>query len=98
MIIISNYLYFQSLFVSVVNGRFLFRKAKVKLEKYAEPLLHLSGFLVNTVKTERIDEARDLASIIEKTNIIAIAGGDGTLFEVNISISLLLVMSPLKSF
>ncbi|CAL8113166.1 unnamed protein product [Orchesella dallaii] len=57
------------------------RKSKGKLEKYAEPLLHLSGFLVNIVKTERIDEARDLAGIIERTNVIAVAGGDGTVFE-----------------
>jgi len=58
------------------------RKAKGRLENYAEPLLHLSGFLVNIVKTERIDEARDLAGIIERTNVIAVAGGDGTVFEV----------------
>ncbi|ODM95182.1 Acylglycerol kinase, mitochondrial [Orchesella cincta] len=57
------------------------RKSKARLEKYAEPLLHLSGFLVNIVKTERIDEARDLAGIIERTNVIAVAGGDGTVFE-----------------
>lgn len=65
------------------NLIFFFRKAKGRLEKYAEPLLHLSGFLVNTVKTERIDEAMDLVGLIEKTNILAVAGGDGTLFEVS---------------
>lgn len=68
-------------FIFVIFGT---RKSKTKLEKYAEPLLHLSGFLVNIVRTERIDEARDLAKIIDKTNIIAAAGGDGTLFEVGL--------------
>jgi len=57
------------------------RKARWRFEKYAEPMLHLSGFLVNVVKTERISEARDLTELIERTNVIAVAGGDGTLFE-----------------
>jgi acylglycerol kinase len=37
---------------------------------------------VTIVKTERVDEAKELAGLIEKTNVIAVAGGDGTLSEV----------------
>lgn len=61
---------------------FFYRNARKDFEKYAEPLLHLAGFLVSVVKTEKVSEARDLAGIIDKTNIIAVAGGDGTIFEV----------------
>ena len=60
----------------------LCRKSKSKYEKYVEPILHCAGFLVNVVQTERISEARDLTQLIEKTNIIAVAGGDGSLLEV----------------
>ena len=59
-----------------------FRKGKKKYEKFAEPLLHMAGFLVTTVKTERVGEAKDLTGLIKKTNVIAVAGGDGTLSEV----------------
>lgn len=62
----------------LLNGR----KGKKKFEKFAEPLLHMAGFLVTTVKTERVNEAKELTGLIKKTNIIAVAGGDGTLSEV----------------
>jgi len=38
------------------------------------------------VKTEKISEARELAELIEKTNIIAVAGGDGTVMEVSVAL------------
>ncbi|CAG7722994.1 unnamed protein product [Allacma fusca] len=58
------------------------RKSRPKFEKFSEPILHMAGFLVTIVKTERVDEAKELAGLIQKTNIIAVAGGDGTLSEV----------------
>lgn len=63
---------------------FSYRKGREDFAEYAEPLIHLSGFLVNVVKTEKISEARELVELIEKTNIIGVAGGDGTLMEVSV--------------
>jgi len=64
------------------------RKGRDKFEEFAAPLIHLSGFLVNIVKTEHVSEARELVELIEKTNMIGVAGGDGTLMEVSLETDL----------
>lgn len=57
-------------------------KGKVQFERYCAPLLHLAGIKVATVRTENEGQARDLMEIMENTNAVVVAGGDGTLGEV----------------
>jgi len=56
------------------NGRKLF-------EQYSAPLLHLAGLKVSLQKTEGREEAKDLMKIMENTDAVLVAGGDGTLME-----------------
>ncbi|XP_054260282.1 acylglycerol kinase, mitochondrial-like [Macrosteles quadrilineatus] len=58
------------------------RKAKANYEKYCAPLLHLAGYSVDVIMTESEGEARSLAAKLKDTDIIVVAGGDGTLSEV----------------
>lgn len=57
-------------------------KGKAHFERYCAPLLHLAGIKVAIVKTEHEGQARDLMEIMENTNAVVVAGGDGTLGEV----------------
>lgn len=66
------------------------RKAKANFEKYCAPLLHLAGFTVDIVQTESEGQARNLAAELKNTDVVVVAGGDGTLSEVNIPIQCLI--------
>ncbi|XP_007903286.1 acylglycerol kinase, mitochondrial isoform X2 [Callorhinchus milii] len=57
-------------------------KARNLFEKNAAPILHLSGFDVNVVKTDYEGQAKKLLELVEDTDLIIVAGGDGTLQEV----------------
>jgi len=57
-------------------------KGKALFERYCAPLLHLAGMKVAIVRTEHEGQARDLMQVMEKTEAIIVAGGDGTLSEV----------------
>lgn len=57
------------------------KKGKKLYELYCEPLLNLAGIRVSTVVTEEEGQARDLMEIMENTDAVIIAGGDGTLHE-----------------
>lgn len=58
------------------------RKAKADYEKYCAPLFHLAGLKVSVVTTESEGQAKDLTEIMENTDCIVVAGGDGTVHEV----------------
>ena len=59
------------------------RKAKNLFEKYCAPLLHLAGLAVNIVTTEYAGQAKDIfEKLNSETDVIVVAGGDGTLSEV----------------
>lgn len=57
-------------------------KARSLFEKNAAPILHLSGLDVTVVKTDYEGQAKKLLELMENTDMIIIAGGDGTLQEV----------------
>lgn len=61
----------------------LLRNAKSDFEKYCAPLLHLAGYSVTVLSTEREGGARSLVeNLIGETDALIVAGGDGTLSEV----------------
>uniref|UniRef100_A0A8C8YUS6 Acylglycerol kinase, mitochondrial n=1 Tax=Prolemur simus TaxID=1328070 RepID=A0A8C8YUS6_PROSS len=51
-------------------------------EKNAAPILHLSGMDVTVIKTDYEGQAKKLLELMESTDVIIVAGGDGTLQEV----------------
>ncbi|KAM4678475.1 acylglycerol kinase, mitochondrial [Discoglossus pictus] len=57
-------------------------KARNLFEKNAAPILHLSGIDVTVVKTDYEGQAKKLLELMENTDLIIVAGGDGTLQEV----------------
>ncbi|XP_025069255.1 acylglycerol kinase, mitochondrial isoform X1 [Alligator sinensis] len=57
-------------------------KARNLFEKNAAPILHLSGLDVTIVKTDYEGQAKKLLELMENTDLIIIAGGDGTVQEV----------------
>uniref|UniRef100_A0A8D0CGR7 Acylglycerol kinase, mitochondrial n=1 Tax=Salvator merianae TaxID=96440 RepID=A0A8D0CGR7_SALMN len=57
-------------------------KARNLFEKNAAPILHLSGLDITVVKTDYEGEAKKLLEQMENTDMIIIAGGDGTVQEV----------------
>nr|XP_040018169.1 acylglycerol kinase, mitochondrial isoform X2 [Gasterosteus aculeatus aculeatus] len=58
------------------------RKANKLFEKNAAPLLHLAGVEITIVKTDYEGQAKKLMELMEHTDILVVAGGDGTLQEV----------------
>uniref|UniRef100_A0A8C3CHZ4 Acylglycerol kinase, mitochondrial n=1 Tax=Cairina moschata TaxID=8855 RepID=A0A8C3CHZ4_CAIMO len=56
-------------------------KARNLFEKNAAPILHLSGLDVTVVKTDYEGQAKKLLELMENTDLIIIAGGDGTVQE-----------------
>ncbi|XP_078272602.1 acylglycerol kinase, mitochondrial [Rhinoraja longicauda] len=57
-------------------------KARNLFEKNAAPILHLAGIDVTVVKTDHEGQAKKLLELMEETDMIIVAGGDGTLQEV----------------
>uniref|UniRef100_A0A3Q3KMT1 Acylglycerol kinase, mitochondrial n=1 Tax=Monopterus albus TaxID=43700 RepID=A0A3Q3KMT1_MONAL len=57
-------------------------KAKNLFEKNAAPILHLAGVEVTVVKTDYEGQAKKLMEFMEQTDMLIVAGGDGTLQEV----------------
>ncbi|CAN2387235.1 Acylglycerol kinase [Pristimantis euphronides] len=57
-------------------------KARALFEKNAAPILHLSGIDVNVVKTDYEGQAKKMLELMENTDLIIVAGGNGTLQEV----------------
>ncbi|XP_051512157.1 acylglycerol kinase, mitochondrial [Myxocyprinus asiaticus] len=57
-------------------------KANNLFEKNAAPILHLAGVEVKIVKTDYEGQAKKLMELMEQTDMLIIAGGDGTLQEV----------------
>ncbi|XP_068613299.1 acylglycerol kinase, mitochondrial-like [Brachionichthys hirsutus] len=62
---------------SACNG-----KANNLFEKNAAPILHLAGVDFKIVKTDYEGQAKKLMELIEHTDMLIVAGGDGTLQEV----------------
>ncbi|KAJ7402961.1 Acylglycerol kinase, mitochondrial [Pitangus sulphuratus] len=60
-------------------------KARNLFEKNAAPILHLSGLDVTVVKTDYEGQAKKLLELMENTDLIIIAGGDGTVQEASFS-------------
>ncbi|XP_036964032.1 acylglycerol kinase, mitochondrial [Acanthopagrus latus] len=57
-------------------------KANNLFEKNAAPILHLAGVEITIVKTDYEGQAKKLMEFMEKTDMLIVAGGDGTLQEV----------------
>uniref|UniRef100_A0A667ZJ63 Acylglycerol kinase, mitochondrial n=1 Tax=Myripristis murdjan TaxID=586833 RepID=A0A667ZJ63_9TELE len=57
-------------------------KANNLFEKNAAPILHLAGVEVTIVKTDYEGQAKKLMELMEHTDMLIVAGGDGTLQEV----------------
>ncbi|XP_062403245.1 acylglycerol kinase, mitochondrial isoform X1 [Sardina pilchardus] len=57
-------------------------KANNLFEKNAAPILHLAGMEVTIVKTDYEGQAKKLMELMEHTDMLIVAGGDGTLQEV----------------
>ncbi|NXE61181.1 AGK protein, partial [Calcarius ornatus] len=68
-------------------------KAGNLFEKNAAPILHLSGLDVTVVKTDYEGQAKHLLEIMENTDLIIVAGGDGTVQEVLQELGLLRIMA-----
>ncbi|NXS17370.1 AGK protein, partial [Mystacornis crossleyi] len=64
-------------------------KAGNLFEKNAAPILHLSGLDVTVVKTDYEGQAKKLLELMENTDLIIIAGGDGTVQELRANVNLL---------
>lgn len=56
-------------------------KGKILYEKYAAPLFHLAGIRVSFFQTEYEGQAKSLMEVLDNTDAVVIAGGDGTLHE-----------------
>ncbi|XP_037624531.1 acylglycerol kinase, mitochondrial [Sebastes umbrosus] len=57
-------------------------KANNLFEKNAAPILHLAGVDFTIVKTDYEGQAKKLIELMEQTDALIVAGGDGTLQEV----------------
>ncbi|XP_037071534.1 acylglycerol kinase, mitochondrial-like [Pollicipes pollicipes] len=57
-------------------------KCRALFDKYCGPLLNLAGLKVGIVKTEKEGQAKDLMEIMDNTDAVIVAGGDGTVAEV----------------
>ncbi|XP_053090799.1 acylglycerol kinase, mitochondrial isoform X1 [Pangasianodon hypophthalmus] len=57
-------------------------KANNLFEKNAAPILHLAGIEVKVIKTDYEGQAKKLMDLMEQTDMLIVAGGDGTLQEV----------------
>ncbi|XP_060932441.1 acylglycerol kinase, mitochondrial [Limanda limanda] len=57
-------------------------KASKLFEKNAAPILHLAGVEVTIVKTDYEGQAKKMIELMEDTDMLIVAGGDGTLQEV----------------
>uniref|UniRef100_A0A8B9RCJ0 Acylglycerol kinase, mitochondrial n=1 Tax=Astyanax mexicanus TaxID=7994 RepID=A0A8B9RCJ0_ASTMX len=57
-------------------------KANSLFEKNAAPILHLAGVEIKIVKTDYEGQAKKLMDFMEQTDMLIVAGGDGTLQEV----------------
>ncbi|XP_059191172.1 acylglycerol kinase, mitochondrial [Centropristis striata] len=57
-------------------------KANNLFEKNAAPILHLAGVEITIVKTDYEGQAKKMMEVIEQTDMLIVAGGDGTLQEV----------------
>ncbi|XP_062860704.1 acylglycerol kinase, mitochondrial [Trichomycterus rosablanca] len=57
-------------------------KANTLFEKNAAPILHLAGVEVKIIKTDYEGQAKKLMDLMEETDMLIVAGGDGTLQEV----------------
>jgi len=57
-------------------------KAKKVFEKNVAPILHLAGFEVTIVKSEYEGQVKKYMAVLEDTDAIVVAGGNGLLLEV----------------
>ncbi|KAM3869792.1 acylglycerol kinase, mitochondrial [Diretmus argenteus] len=57
-------------------------KANNLFEKNAAPILHLAGVEITIVKTDYEGQGKKLIELMEPTDVLIVAGGDGTLQEV----------------
>ena len=56
-------------------------KARSRFENYCAPLLYLAGIKVSVIRTEGQSQAQDIMKVMENTDAVLVAGGDGTLME-----------------
>lgn len=66
----------------VLNPAACSGKANNLFEKNAAPILHLAGVEITIVKTDYEGQAKKLMEFMEQTDMLIVAGGDGTLQEV----------------
>jgi len=56
-------------------------KSRKNYEEYCAPLLHLAGLKVSVIRTEAQSQASEIMEVMEDTDAVLVAGGDGTLME-----------------
>jgi len=56
-------------------------KARKQFENYCAPLLHLAGLKVSVIRTEAQSQASEIMEVMDDTDAVLVAGGDGTLME-----------------
>lgn len=57
-------------------------KCRAMFDKYCGPLLNLAGLKVGIIKTEKEGQAKDIMELMDNTDAVIVAGGDGTVAEV----------------
>ncbi|KAG8230401.1 hypothetical protein J437_LFUL010202 [Ladona fulva] len=57
------------------------RKAVDLFDKFCAPIFHLAGISVRIVKTEYVGQAKGLMEVMNDTQAVVLAGGDGTVSE-----------------
>ena len=55
--------------------------ARKRFEEYCAPLLNLAGLKVSVIRTEAKGQAKEILAVMEDTDAVLVAGGDGTLQE-----------------
>uniref|UniRef100_A0A6Q2X8N9 Acylglycerol kinase, mitochondrial n=1 Tax=Esox lucius TaxID=8010 RepID=A0A6Q2X8N9_ESOLU len=81
-IILYNYMPQPKKATVILNPAACSGKANNLFEKNAAPILHLAGVEVTLVKTDYEGQAKKLMELMEQTDMLIVAGGDGTLQEV----------------
>jgi len=56
-------------------------KGRKNYEQYCAPLLHLAGLKVSVIRTEAQSQASEIMELMDDTDAVLVAGGDGTLME-----------------
>lgn len=66
----------------ILNPKAKNGKGKALFQDYAAPLFYLAGMKVSIFQTDEEGQAKDLMEVMDNTDAVVVAGGNGTLHEV----------------